>query len=147
VNLFDVCHELEMQLGHDGGPCVKPEKESRVLIAVDSSGMRKIRVRYCACQPIERWQQLMRARLYPSSDIKPRSCFTFDFLDTFIKVSLQGKIPLYDFYLSILHKSHNTATSDKLVSTASGFTSCFKLSFTAFPVEPALDCVSPVYPA
>jgi hypothetical protein len=147
VDLFDICHELELQLGHDGGPCIMPEKVPRVLIAVDSSGMRKIRVRYCGCQPIERWQQLMRARLYPSSDIKPRSCFTFSFLDSFIKVSLQGKIPLYDFYLSVLHKSHNTATSDKLVSTSSGFTLHSKPSSLAFALEPTLNCVPAIHPA
>jgi hypothetical protein len=31
-------------------------------------------------------------------------------------VALQGKLPLYDFYLAVLHQSHNTATSDQLVS-------------------------------
>jgi hypothetical protein len=57
----------------------------------------------------------MRARLYPSSERKPRSCFTIDFLDAYQKVALQGKLPLYDFYLAILHRSHNVATSDQLV--------------------------------
>jgi hypothetical protein len=116
VDLFDIGQELEMQLGHDGGRCPVPEKNTRVLIAVDTSGMRKIRVRFCGCQPLDQWKQLMRARLYPSSDRKPRSCWTFEFLDMFIKVSLQGKLALYDFYLAILHQSHNTATSDLLVS-------------------------------
>jgi hypothetical protein len=117
VDMSDLDDDLAIQLGHDGGPCAVPDPEPRKLIVVDSGGLRSIRVHFCACQPNDRWVQLLRAKLYPSSTQKPRSCWTFDFLDSYIKVSLQGKLALYDYYLAVLHKSHNTATSDKLVTT------------------------------
>jgi hypothetical protein len=44
----------------------------------------------------------------PASLERPRSAFTFDVLDTFHLLTLQGKISAFDFYYALEHKSDNT---------------------------------------
>jgi hypothetical protein len=119
IEVSEMMQGYEFQLGHESGICHNPAADARRLIVGHSNGVQHIRVRYCECQGLERWQQLIRARLFPSSEERPRSCWTFEFLDTYVAMALQGKIALYDFYLAILHRSHNTSTSNKLV--------CFQL--------------------
>jgi hypothetical protein len=113
--LFDINITLAIQLGHDGGTCPVPAADTSTMIVVDITGVHRIWVRFCACQKTERYIQLLRAKMYPSSENRPRSAWTFDFLDNYVKISLQGKVSLYDFYNAVLHRSHNTATSDTLV--------------------------------
>jgi hypothetical protein len=55
-------------------------------------------------------------RWYPASFNRPRTVFTFDLLETYHKVTLQGKLNLYDFYHAIMHKSDNQGRSKPLVS-------------------------------
>ena len=54
-------------------------------------------------------------RWYPASFNRPRTAFTFDLLETYHKVTLQGKLNLYDFYHSIMQKSDNQGRSKPLV--------------------------------
>jgi len=44
----------------------------------------------------------------PASIDHPKSAFTFDVLDTFHLLTLQGKTSAYDYYYSLAHKSDNT---------------------------------------
>ena len=39
--------------------------------------------------------------------IRPKTAFTFDLLDTYHKLSMQGKLNLFDFYTSIMQKTDN----------------------------------------
>ena len=56
-------------------------------------------------------------RWYPASFNRPKTAFTFDILETYHKVTLQGKLNLYDFYHAIMHKTDNQGRSKPLVST------------------------------
>ncbi|KAF4568149.1 hypothetical protein EYR36_010158 [Pleurotus pulmonarius] len=62
---------------------------------------------------------------------KPQTAFTFDVLNTFHLLTLQGKLSAYDFYLSIDHKTNNAGnlelpraglgmTADPISSTPMG---------------------------
>ena len=65
---------------------------------------------FCKCSQNgspENYQQLLRVGLYPASLIRPQTAFTFDLLDTHQKISLQGKLNLYDFYNAIMQKTDN----------------------------------------
>jgi hypothetical protein len=115
TSLYNIDECQAIQLGHDGYPCPIPAENTSTLIVVDVTGVHRIRVRYCDCGQIERYIQLLRAKMYPSSEKRPSSAWTFNLLDTYLKISLQGKVSLYDFYNAILHRSHNAATSDQLV--------------------------------
>jgi hypothetical protein len=44
----------------------------------------------------------------PASLDRPKSAFTFDVLDTFQLLTLQGKTSAYDYYYSLAHKTDNT---------------------------------------
>jgi hypothetical protein len=47
----------------------------------------------------------LRTRWFPATFNRPMTAFTFDCLDTFHELTLQGKTPLYDFYHMVLHKT------------------------------------------
>ena len=64
----------------------------------------------------EHYRQLLRMRWYPASFHRPKTAFTFDLLETYHKVTLQGKLNLYDFYHAIMHKTDNQGRSKPLVS-------------------------------
>ena len=109
-----ICH-----LGHDGNPCTMGSP-SHDLTIIDANGWHKVQVRFCGCDASapwhERYRQLLRMRWYPASFNRPRTAFSFDLLDTYHKITLQGKLNLYDFYLSIMQKSDNQGRSKTVVS-------------------------------
>lgn len=55
-------------------------------------------------------------RWYPASFDRPRTAFSFDLLETYHKLTLQGKLNLYDFYLAIMQKSDNQGRFKTTVS-------------------------------
>ena len=55
-------------------------------------------------------------RWYPASFNRPRTAVSFDLLKTYHKLTLQGKLNLYDFYHSIMQKVDNQGRSKTMVS-------------------------------
>lgn len=100
-----------LQLGHGGSPCPCPSVVQTGFTVIDISGIHQISLCYCGChQEIGGSRlhiQLLRARLFPSTVSSPRGAFTFDVLDTFHLLTLQGKISAYDFYTALVRKSDN----------------------------------------
>lgn len=84
------------------------------------NGWHIVRVGFCACAASaprdKRYQQLIRMHWYPASFSRPKTAFSFDLLETYHKVTLQGKLNLYDFYLAIMQKSDNQGRSKAMVS-------------------------------
>jgi len=109
-----VCH-----LGHDGSECPADPPLYQLTI-IDVNGWHKVQVGFCKCGASnvshEHYRQLLRMRWYPASFRRPKTAFTFDLLDTYHKVTLQGKLNLYDFYHAIMHKTDNQGRSKPLVS-------------------------------
>jgi hypothetical protein len=109
-----VCH-----LGHDSDPC-PVGSQSRNIIVIDLNGWHKVRVGFCTCDTNtpwnERYRQLLRMRWYPASFSRPRTVVSFNLLDTYHKLTLQGKLNLYDFYHAIMQKSDNQGQSKTMVS-------------------------------
>ena len=106
-------------LGHGGDPCPRGSSPYELTI-IDINGLHKAQVVFCACDMDtpgdERYRQLLRMRWYPASFTCPRTVFSFDLLETYHKLTLQGKINLYDFYLAIMQKSDNQGRSKTTVS-------------------------------
>jgi hypothetical protein len=113
---------LVCTLGHNGDPC-PGEPSTCNLTVFDMNGWHKVRVVFCTCDTITPWdqhyRQLLRMRWYPASFTRPRTVFSFDLLETYHKVTLQGKLNLYDFYLAIMQKSDNQGRSTTTVSNLS----------------------------
>lgn len=63
--------------------------------------------------------QFLRARWLPVTFLRPRTVFTFDVLETFHELTLQGKTTPYDFYHSILRRHDNAELGKKFVSNDS----------------------------
>ena len=108
---------LVINLGHSGHCCPSPTETRRILV-VDLSGHHIVCVRFCKCSKnrfLENYRQLLRVGWYPASVHRPQTAFTFDLLDTYHKISLQGKLNLYDFYNAIMQKTDNHGSSKPIV--------------------------------
>ena len=89
------------------------------MLVIDLSGHHTVCVRFCKCSKngfLENYRQLLRVGWYPASVLRPQTVFTFDLLDTYHKILLQGKLNLYDFYNAITQKTDNHGSSKLKVS-------------------------------
>ena len=103
---------LCIQLGHDGQSCQSPSTVHYNFVVVDVSGIHLVNIQYCQCHQniggsLPRIQ-LLRFQWFPTSLTRPCTAFTFDVLDTFHHITLQGKLSAYDFYRSLLNKTDGT---------------------------------------
>lgn len=103
---------LTVQIGHDGQlcPCPRPAPGTQPdgFTVVDMSGIHQIRLLLCGCPlaPLTRLQ-LLQAALFPATLERPQTAFTFDLLNTFHLLNLQGKTSMHDFYYAIHFKTDN----------------------------------------
>ena len=82
----------------------------------DLSGIHVVDIQFCACldatgTALSHYIQLLRFSCFPSTTARPQSAFTFDILNTFHLLTLQGKVSAYDFYSALEHKTDNTRIS------------------------------------
>ena len=113
---------LMCNLGHNGDPCPGGSSPNNLTI-IDINGCHKVQVVFCTCDPgipwNERYRQLLQMCWYPASFTRPGTAFSFDLLEMFHKLTLQGKLNLYDFYLAVMQKSDNQGRSKPIVSNLS----------------------------
>ncbi len=104
-----------IQLGHNGPTCPCPGPIQENFVVIDLSGIHTINIRYCACHNTSRSAashiQLLRFHCFLSTITRPQSAFTFDDLNTFHLLTLQGKLSVYEFYCALQHKMDNTSIS------------------------------------
>lgn len=102
---------LRYQLGHSDGQCPCPEPGPKNFVVFDLSGPHWIHIDYCRCsaEPLSNWAQLFREKWFPATLTRPQTVFSFDCLETFHELTLQGKTSLYDFYLTLLRRSDNAS--------------------------------------
>ncbi|KAH9977013.1 hypothetical protein BGW80DRAFT_1249823 [Lactifluus volemus] len=100
---------LVLQLGHGGGKCSSPCEVIDDFVVIDISGIHIVNIKFCACLTIvgnsRHHTQLLRACLLPVTMTRPRTAFTFECLDSFHLLTLQGKTTAYDFYHTMIRKS------------------------------------------
>ncbi|EIN04406.1 hypothetical protein PUNSTDRAFT_76368 [Punctularia strigosozonata HHB-11173 SS5] len=99
---------LAVQLGHnEGDSCVQSERPSKDFVVFDSDGYHHVDVRFCGCSHRSHQEQLLEVGWYPASTRRPSTAFTFRFLDTFHRLTLQGKITLHDYYTSVVQRTNS----------------------------------------
>lgn len=107
-------------MGHEHTPCPSLDSAFKKVLIIDLSGAHYINIQFCACRDtpewVEHYRQMLRMRWYPASFERPATAFTFDLLDTYHKITLQGKLNLYDFYISVMRKSDNRGQKKLIVS-------------------------------
>ncbi|KZS93892.1 hypothetical protein SISNIDRAFT_410793, partial [Sistotremastrum niveocremeum HHB9708] len=104
---------LTIQLGHDrlSSFCPHPINRRRLLTVMHCNGIHHVEALFCGCTRVEErsfTNQLLRVGWFPASLQRPASAFTFEVLDLFHELSVQGKVSAHDFYRSIVRVSDNT---------------------------------------
>ncbi|KAF7331582.1 CxC2 domain-containing protein [Mycena kentingensis (nom. inval.)] len=101
---------VHLQLGHiPGERCLVPHPGHQDFVVIHGNGVHDVAVDFCGCDLHERVDhatQLLRARLYPSSGPRPRTCATFACLDKFHALSLHGKTSTYDYYHALEYRTN-----------------------------------------
>ena len=117
---------LELQLGHRGDQCANPaEKTRRVVVS------HELNVHFCKCPTDKRggevaeWIQLFREGWYPATTGIPSTAFTFNFLNTFQELNLQGKTNLFDWWKTMERITDN---SGMIVPVSTDYYSCDTMS-------------------
>jgi hypothetical protein len=107
---------LSLQLGHNGMACPCPSITSSITV-VNTMGLHNVKLNYCECAPsIPRYQQLLRAGLFPATEKRPSTTISFAFLETYSKLSQTAKTNLYDFYMFILARADPLHLHHSIVS-------------------------------
>ncbi|KIJ91497.1 hypothetical protein K443DRAFT_135485 [Laccaria amethystina LaAM-08-1] len=83
------------------------------FVIFDTSGLHHLTIDYCQCgnEPLSSWAQLLRESWFPATLSHPQTAFTFDCLDMFHELMLQGNTNLYDYYHTLLRRSDNANLS------------------------------------
>jgi hypothetical protein len=79
-----------------------------------------IRITFCLCdysgeEPAARRCQLLRARWFPATCIRPSTAFSFRLLDFLHKLQTQSKINLYDFYTTLVFVNNSAGQKPPVV--------------------------------
>ncbi|KAJ7862019.1 hypothetical protein B0H14DRAFT_3444990 [Mycena olivaceomarginata] len=103
---------LRVQFGHPPGEyCASPDTGRKGFVVLHSNGIHKVNVDFCGCEHQGRAgaldTQLLRGGWYPASEERPQTCMTFAALELFHIVTLQAKMPMYDYYRSLERLTRN----------------------------------------
>ncbi|KAF9554491.1 hypothetical protein CPC08DRAFT_737663 [Agrocybe pediades] len=99
---------LRYQLGHSGGPCPNPSPGPANFVVFCVTGPHFVSVDFCNClQKLPPYTQLLREKWFPATLTRPQTVFTFDSMEMFHELTLQGKTSLYDYYHTLLRRFDN----------------------------------------
>jgi hypothetical protein len=108
---------LAYHLGHGGCPCPCASGEPREMVVLHTNGIHQVHFHPCKCVGAPHIRcQLLRRHLYPATILDPRTCATFALLREFHILSLQSKISMHHFYLSLHRRTDNTGLKSIPVS-------------------------------
>jgi hypothetical protein len=97
-------------LGHGDTACRFPAK-CEPLMVMGNNGFHKILISYCGCssdhEALSFQNQLLRARIFPATTENPKTAFTFASLDLLVQLSTQGKLSVYNYYMSMRNLTDN----------------------------------------
>lgn len=93
-----------MYLGHSGVACPDPARTDKLTL-VHTNAIHYVRVQFCGCSTVadDRYEcnQLLDARLFPTSFSRPQTAFSFCLLDSLSSLSMRGKTSAHDYYITI----------------------------------------------
>ena len=114
----------EFQCITTGSSCPSPDYGPRASLVFHTNGLHPVTVLFCHCDNAahagDRVQQLLRAGLYPATTSDPTTFFTFQCLEQFHMLTLQGKLTAYDYYLTLVRLTDNTGLATRYVSLLLG---------------------------
>ncbi|EIN10007.1 hypothetical protein PUNSTDRAFT_133777 [Punctularia strigosozonata HHB-11173 SS5] len=90
-----------------GERCGNPVPAHRNFVAFHTNGYHRLRVMFCGCGTALKYEQLLSFRLFPATSTEPQTVFSFEFLNLFHLLTLQGKLTLHDYYQAIIRCTDN----------------------------------------
>ncbi|PPQ76700.1 hypothetical protein CVT26_004470 [Gymnopilus dilepis] len=100
---------LKIQLNHTGLYCENPIPCHTNMLVLHTNGIHEVAIQYCGCMnAVPHHIQLLRRRLYPSSQISVKNCSTFELLRHLHYMALATKASTYDFYRALEKSTNNT---------------------------------------
>lgn len=104
---------LVVQIGHKRyEQCPHPYPAPRSFLVLHTNGFHPITLQFCQCNDAHRagsrYEQLLRAELFPSTTTDPSTCCSFRMLEQFHFLTLQSKITAYDYYTTLAKLTDNT---------------------------------------
>ncbi|THU91454.1 hypothetical protein K435DRAFT_820836 [Dendrothele bispora CBS 962.96] len=114
---------LCVQLGHRYGETCTDQRFIKRFTVMHVNGMHEVNVAFCNCDKLRagEWrQQLLRRHWYPGTHLDPHTCATFELLNHFHLMTLQGKVNAYDYYNG-LEKLRNNAGLLKITDRFKAF--------------------------
>ena len=87
-----------VKLGHHGSSTPCPLAHRKVVVVLHLNGIHEVVVDICGCRfDCEPYQQFLRASWFPATPLFPETCATFELLELFHLMNLQGNLTVYDF--------------------------------------------------
>lgn len=82
--------------------CKNPVPCHANMLVLHTNGIHEVAIQFCGCaRAIPHHIQLLRRRLYPSSQINVKNCTTFELLRNLHHLALTTKASTYDFYRAL----------------------------------------------
>lgn len=91
---------------------------------IHTNGVHHIPVDFCACElgaDVPHHVQLLRWRLWPATCENPQTATTYEALDQFTRLSLLGRLNVYDYYKSLEAATDGAMLRGIAVRTYNGF--------------------------
>ena len=103
---------------NDGSPHLAQPQGRTYMMVIHTNGVHYCIIRYCACLGAEEAHiQLMKADLFPATTKEPRTVFTFQILDDFIRENLKCDTLAMNYYSKIHRITSNAFPHLVLVSS------------------------------
>lgn len=118
------CHRkniYSIPLGHNGSRCPHRTEgdlhRSMEFTVVAANGIHKTSVEFCGCLDAPgRAEQLLHAKLFPSSTERPCMAFTFSLLTQFRIHSFESKVTAHDYVSALIRLTDESMTHSVSVS-------------------------------
>ncbi|KAJ3817807.1 hypothetical protein F5880DRAFT_1617949 [Lentinula raphanica] len=107
---------VSIQLGHASNETCFNPRTVQDFTVIHTNGIHTIRLSYCNCPNRatagEWYQQLLRRQWFPSTHLDPQTAATYQCLNMFHVLTLQGKVTTYDFYAGLEKLTDNTGVKN-----------------------------------
>lgn len=105
---------IQLSHQHDMLACSNPVPLHDDFMVIHINSLHNVKVLLCGCNKAsctgDHIQQLLRTNLWPAMDAKPNTCFSFQMLENYHIMSLQGKVSMYDYYHVLEQMTNGTRT-------------------------------------
>lgn len=96
-----------LYLGHNGIPCESTRADQprgpTTMTVVHTTGVHSVHTSYCQCPHAgERHEQLFDYGIFPATELRPQTGFSFQVLDHFHLLNLRSKMAAWDYWGSLV---------------------------------------------